>query len=209
MRRVVLVVATVALVLGVAVATVPESTLASWQDDEHAAGQFAAGVFQSQAQTAGTTDWATHPAGSPAELTVGDLTGLAPGGTSAAPTAGESHYFWLNLRTAPGSTWAGDIWLTGNSASGALAPALEYRMMPRAASTAPCTAADMAEAADYWQPVDESLSGDLGLTVDADATSTVGLCMEVRLAASAGGAAGSGYQGASADLSWDFTLIQF
>lgn len=41
-----------------------------------------------------------------------------------------------------------------------------------------------------------------------DAADAVGLCFEVRVAASASGPAGSAYQGASADLRWDFTLVQ-
>lgn len=208
MRSLGWVAATAVLVLGAVAVAVPQTTLASWQDDEASGGQFTSGVFQSQSQTAGSAEWASHPVGSPAELHVGELTGLAPGGTAEAPTAGASQYYWLNLRTAPGSHWAGGVALSGNSATGDLADVLEYRMMPRTASTEPCTAADMAPAADYWQPVTESLSGNLGLTAPADARGAIGICLEVRLAASAAGAAGSGYQGASAAVTWNFTLTQ-
>lgn len=208
MRRAVLLLVVAVLLLGTAVLVAPEWTLASWQDDERGSAEFTAGTFQSQSQTSGNTDWATHPAGSPAVLAVDGLTGLAPGGTRDAPTAGTSALYWINLRTAPGSHWGGRVALTAPESSGALAAALEYRMVPRTASTAPCTAADMAASNGWWQPADQPISGDLGLRVAADGGSAVGLCVEIRVAASAAGAAGSVYQGASADLRWDFTLVQ-
>jgi len=207
-RRGPVLIVALALLLGAAATVGIDHTLAAWRADERSGAEFAAGVFQSQSQTTAATEWQTHPDGAAAELAVTDLTGLAPGGTHDAPTAGESHYVWLNIRTAPGSHWGGRLHLIGNSGTGDLAPALEYRFAPRAASTADCTAADLAAAPADWQPITDSLAADTGLTVSPDAADAVGLCFEVRVAASASGPAGSAYQGASADLRWDFTLVQ-
>ncbi|HEY0188724.1 MAG TPA: hypothetical protein VGC67_14630 [Cellulomonas sp.] len=190
-------------------------TLATWTAAERSGAGFEAGIFQSQSQAAGSTEWTTHPVGSPVTLSLDGLTGLAPGGDSTAPTAGEPRLVWLNLRTGPASTWSGQVRLTGSTAEGALAPALEYRVVSRAASTDRCTAADLGTGTPVagsdaaWQPAGTVPADPVALPVAADAGDAAGLCLAVRVAADAAGAtAGAGYQGAGADLGWTFTLSQ-
>jgi len=203
-RRAVVLGLTAVLLLGSAVLLAPQETLASWLDDERGAADFTAGMFQSQSQTEGSAEWATHSADQPAELSLTGLSGLAPGG-GLSGVAGDPQYFWLNLRTAPGSDWDAALWAGGTSATGGLAPALEYRLAPRTPSTTACTAADFANVGDVWLPVTTPLTGDSNVRIGTDG---VGLCFAVRVAASAAGAANSGFQGQSADLSWTFTLLQ-
>lgn len=190
-------------------------TLATWTATERSAAGFEAGIFQSQSQAAGSTEWAAHPVDAPAALSLDGVTGLAPGGTSTAITAGEPQLFWLNLRTGPGSSWSGQIRLTGSTAQGGLAPALEYRIVSRAASTAACTTADLdagtslAGTSTSWQPAGTVPPTPVAVPVAADAADPAGLCVAVRVAATAGGAPSGGYyQGAGADLTWTFTVTQ-
>lgn len=188
-------------------------TLAAWQDTEAASATFTAGVFETQSQGAGG-DWAHHPPGSAASLGA-DLTGLAPGGTYDAPTAGESAYGWMNVRTAPGSTRGGDVALTGVTAEGGLAPALEYRVVAREESTAACTAADFGGGATYlaggpssYVPATAGAPGGGTATVAADAQDAAGLCLDVRVAAPGDGDTGAGVQGTSTRLALTVTVTQ-
>ncbi len=192
-----------------------EWTLATWLDHERATAHFATGTFQSQSQAAGGTDWATHPTGAPVVLAADGLAGLAPGGDHASPAAGEARYLWLNLRTAPGSDWSGHAKVTASTASGALAPALEYRIVQRAsASTEACTADDLASGtpvigdATTWQAADQPVTTSARVAIGADGTDPAGLCVAVRVGAGAAGSAGSGYQGTTADLGWTVTVTQ-
>lgn len=56
-----------ALAVAVAVGRSPW-TDAAWTDREHAVATFHAVSFQTQSQAAGSTEWAHHPTGSPAQL---------------------------------------------------------------------------------------------------------------------------------------------
>lgn len=198
-----------ALVLGIGAT----ATAAAWNDQERAAGSFRAGVFATQSQ--GTDGlWAPHPAGSPASLT---LTGtLAPGGTGEPAVAGPPAFAWLNVRTTDASDLLGLVGLEAVEVTGPdmLAPALEYRVVERAASQSPCTADDfdvpgawfLAGGADHYQPLAGTPAATGGpVTVGQDGT---GLCVQVRLAASAAGAdAGAHYQGAQSALTFRFSLV--
>ena len=197
------------LALGVAAAW----TVAAWQDPEAASSTFTAGTFETQSQGAGGS-WAHHESGSPASLAA-DLTGLAPGGTAEEPAAGESHYGWLNVRTAPGSTRGGEVSLAELTAGGQLATALEYRVVVREASTAECSAADFAEGATYlaggpagYLPVTAGAPSGPTVTVGPDGTDPMGLCLDLRVAAPSEGDTGAGIQGGSADVVLTVTVTQ-
>ncbi len=206
----------VALVVMPAVTALREEwTLATWLDTGRATAPFAAGTFQSQSQAAGGADWAAHPPGAPVVLAIDGLTGLAPGGDHASPAAGEARYLWLNLRTAPGSDWSGHAEVTASTASGVLAPALEYRIVQRAsASTDACTADDLASGtsvigdATTWHSADQPVTASARITLGIDGTDPAGLCVAVRIRAGAAGSAGSVYQGTTADLDWTMTVSQ-
>jgi hypothetical protein len=188
-------------------------SLAAWTAAERSAADFRSGIFWSQSQADGT-DWAAHPVGSAVSLSATDVTGLAPGGTLEAPTAGEPVLLWLNLRTGLVSTWSGRVQLVESTGSSTLAPALEYRVVSRAASTTACTSADLDAGTDLagsspdWVPVGTVSTEGERLALGASQSAPLGLCVAVRVAASAAGAAGSGYQGTSADLTWTFTVTQ-
>jgi len=188
-------------------------TVAAWQDPEVASASFVAGSFDTQSQGAGG-DWAHHAPGEAVALAA-ELTGLAPGGTAAEPTAGPSSYGWLNVRTAPGSTRGGDVTLTEVTADGALARALEYRVVARAASTLECTAADFAADATYlaggpssYAAVADGVPGGAAVAVGADAQDAAGLCVDLRVAAPLDGDPGTDVQGASAHLELAVTVTQ-
>lgn len=196
------------LALGVASAV----TVAAWHDPEAASTTFTAGTFETQSQGAGG-DWAHHGSGDPATLAA-DLTGLAPGGTYEAPAAGESHYGWLNLRTSAGSTRGGQVQLDDVSADGTLAGALEYRVVVREASTAACTASDFSAEATYLAGGPDSYqvlgSGTDGASTEigADSQSSLGLCLDLRVAAPDHGDTGSDVQGTSSQVGLSVTIAQ-
>lgn len=197
------------LALGVAAAW----TVAAWQDPEAASSTFTAGTFETQSQGAGT-EWAHHESGSPAPLAA-DLTGLAPGGTAEEPAAGESHYGWLNVRTAPGSTRSGEVALADLTATGRLAEAMEYRLVVREASTAECSAADFGAGATYlvggpssYASLTSGTPAGSTVTVGPDGQDPVGLCLDLRVAAPGSGGGSSDVQGSSADISLAVTVTQ-
>lgn len=188
------------------------ATAATWNDPEQGAGSFRAGVFATQSQ-GGDGSWASHPAESPAVVTVTGV--LAPGGTGDRPDAGPPVYAWINVRTTDASDLPGLVGLEAvdTAGPGALTPVLEYRVVQREVGQAPCTAADFAWAGAHflaggparYQPVTETPAGTGGpVTVDRAGT---GLCVEVRLTASAAGAeAGARYQGVASTLTFRFAL---
>ncbi|WP_114853848.1 SipW-dependent-type signal peptide-containing protein [Brachybacterium sp. YJGR34] len=197
---------------GLALGVAGSLTVASWQDSEAAATTFVAGTFETQSQGAGG-DWAHHAPGSAASLSA-DLSDLAPGGTWDAPTAGASHYGALNVRTARGSTRGGEVLLEGVTAEGALADAVEYRVVARSASSAPCTAADFGPDARYLAGGPDSYV-DLGAPLDAtsaevgaDGADPLGLCLDLRAAAPTTGATGAEVQGTSARIDLTLTVTQ-
>lgn len=197
---------------GLALGMASAVTVAAWHDPEAASTTFTSGTFETQSQGTGG-DWAHHGRGDPATLT-SDLTGLAPGGTYEAPTAGGSHYGWLNLRTAPGSTRGGQVQLEDVSADGALAGVLEYRVAARAASTAACTASDFSAEATYLAGGPDSYqvlgSGTDGRSVEigADGQDSVGLCLDLRVAAPDDGDTGRDVQGTSSQVGLSVTISQ-
>ena len=197
---------------GLALGMASAVTVAAWHDPQAASATFTAGTFETQSQTAGS-DWAHHGPGDPAILAT-DLTGLAPGGTYVAPTAGDSHYGWLNLRTASGSTRGGTVQLDEVSAEGALAQALEYRVVVREASIAQCTASDFSAGATYlaggpdsYQVFGTGMDG-TSAEIGADAQDSLGLCLDLRVAAPRDGDAGGDVQGTSSPVGLSVTISQ-
>ncbi|GAA1490744.1 SipW-dependent-type signal peptide-containing protein [Brachybacterium sacelli] len=197
---------------GLALGMASAVTVAAWHDPEAATATFTAGTFETQSQAAGT-GWAHHGPGDPATLAA-DLTGLAPGGTYEAPTAGESHYGWLNLRTASGSTRGGQVLLEDVSADGALAGVLEYRVVAREASTAQCTATDFSAGATYLAGGPDSYlgvgSGTDGVSTEigADSQDALGLCLDLRVAAPGDGDAGKDVQGTGSQVGLSVSASQ-
>ena len=197
------------LVLGVASAW----TVAAWQHPEVAASTFTAGTFETQSQGAGGS-WSHHPGSAPATLAA-DLTGLAPGGTAEEPAAGTSHYGWLNVRTAPGSSRGGDVTLAELVGDGPLADQLEYRVVVRAASTTTCSAADFGADATYlaggpsgYAAVSAGPPSGATIPVGPDGADPVGLCLDLRMAAPHPGETGTDVQGGSADVALTVTITQ-
>lgn len=197
------------LVLGVASAW----TVAAWQHPDVATATFTAGTFETQSQGAGGS-WSHHPDGAPATLAA-DLTGLAPGGTAEEPAAGASHYGWLNVRTAPGSSRGGDVALTDLAGDGPIADYLEYRVVVRPASTSTCSAADFGADATYlaggpssYAAVGAGPPSEATIPVGPDGTDPVGLCLDLRVAAPSDGDTGADVQGDAADLALTVTITQ-
>lgn len=185
-------------------------TDATWADTETGTATFRAAVFQTQSQAAGSSEWADHPIGSPAELFL-DQVELAPGGTRLAPAAGPSIYSWINLRTSAGTDDPARAQLTGLTADGDLAPAVDLRVVARTASQDACTAADFTDSATYLAGTATSYAhatggayGDASVRLGAHGTDPAGLCVELRLAQGAP----DSFQGESARLTWSFTVTQ-
>ncbi|MDF0515519.1 SipW-dependent-type signal peptide-containing protein [Agromyces sp. H3Y2-19a] len=176
------------------------ATMAAWNDSEVATGSFAASVFDTESQSAGSPTYASRPTAPGATLSFA-ATGMSPG---------VSHYAWLNVRTTTATTVAGDVSLTGvTNNSGGLVAALEYRAVRMTAPnpTATCAAAAftgtpayIAGGASSWLPV-TSVPGTPVASPVAAAGGAIGLCFEVRVV---NGAANS-YQGQSATVTWQFT----
>jgi|GEM_PF-1759676 len=206
---VVLLACALALAVAVAVGRSPW-TDAAWTNREHAVATFHAVSFQTQSQAAGSTGWAHHPTGDPAQLFL-DQEELAPGGTRLEPAAGPSIYSWFNVRTSPDTDTAAHLSLTDVSAVGDLAAAVDYRVVARTASTAPCSAADFTADASYlagsatgYAHLTGWVSPEPSVPLGAHGTDPAGLCVEMRLAADAP----NSYQGTHADVVWSFTVTQ-
>ncbi|WP_221586222.1 SipW-dependent-type signal peptide-containing protein [Microbacterium sp. G2-8] len=207
--------ATVLAVLagGLALGVASAWTVAAWQDPEAATTSFTAGTFDTQSQGA-SGEWASHEPGSPALLSA-DLTGLAPGGSYDAPAAGDSQYVWLNVRTGESSTRGGSVQLGSFTADGALADALEYRVVTRVASESECTAADFTADAIYLVGgpdlfASTSAPAPTGATVGigAHAQNAAGVCAEIRVAAPAHGDTGALTQRTTSHISLTVTVTQ-
>ncbi|MEH3090270.1 MAG: SipW-dependent-type signal peptide-containing protein [Microbacterium arborescens] len=176
------------------------STIAAWTDSETATGAFAASVFDTQSQSAGTPTYASHPTGGPSAALTFTAAGLSPGVATQA---------WLNIRTSPASTVGGTVALTGASSTGVLSSALEYRAvrLPAAVPTATCNAAAfsgspvfIAGGASSYIPVTSTPSPAVANAIDA-AGAQLGFCIEVRVRTGAE----NSFQGTSATVTWTFT----
>lgn len=183
------------LVLGIGTG----ATLAAWTDTEVASGGFSASVFGTESQSAGSPTYASNTAAPGASLTF----------NASAMSPGVSYYAYLNVRTTAASTVGGTITLTGASATGALAPALEYRAV-RLAGTAPGTPCSstaftgspvfIAGGAATYSAVTQVPGTPTANPIGA-AGAQLGFCFEVRVAT---GAANS-FQGTTGTVTWTMT----
>jgi predicted ribosomally synthesized peptide with SipW-like signal peptide len=183
------------LVLGVG-ATV---TLAAWNDSEQATGSFAASVFGTESQSAGSPTYASNT--------------TAPGATlSFAATAmspGTSTYAWLNIRTTTTSTVGGTVTLAAvTNNGGGLVGALQYRAVRMASAnpTSTCAAAAftgtpafVAGGASTYLPVTQVPASAVANPIGA-AGAQLGFCFEVQVAPNAANT----FQGTSATVTWQF-----
>ena len=178
------------------------ATLAAWTDTEVATGNFGSSVFDLQSQSAGSPTYADHPEAPGASLTF----------NAAAMSPGVSHYAWLNVRTTPASTVAGDVGLTGlvvDTEDDLLAPALEYRAV-RTISPNPTIACDVAAFAapsiyivggtSTWVPLTDAPPAPVSNPI-GPAGASIGFCFDVRVMV---GAANT-FQGQTASSTWTFT----
>lgn len=176
------------------------ATIAAWTDTENATGSFAASVFDTESQSAGSPTYASRTTAPGAALTFA-ATGMSPG---------VSFYAWLNVRTTPATNVAGTIALTAAANNGGgLVGALQYRAvrMTAANPTASCGAAAftgspafIAGGASSYLPVTQVPASPTASAIGA-AGAQLGFCFEVRIAA---GSANS-YQGQTATVTWTFT----
>lgn len=176
------------------------ATIAAWTDNENATGAFSTSIFDTESQSAGSPAYASRP--------------TAPGATlSFAATAmspGVSSYAWVNVRTTAASTVGGTITLTSATATGTLAPALQYRMvrLGAAGSAANCVATAftagtpvfVAGASGTYSAVTTVPASPVANPIGAGG-SELGFCVEVRVTP---GSANS-YQGQTATVTWAFT----
>lgn len=178
------------LVLGVAAAV----TVASWNDSEFSRSTLTTSTFATQSSADGVT-FASNPAAPGATLTFA--------ATAMEPTV--STFALLDVRTTSATTVAGTVQLTSATATGTLAPALEYRAI-RTTTATTCNAAAFSGTPTF---VAGGASTYLAAaTVPATPVpSTVALgggvirfCFDVRVKA---GAANS-LQGTTAALTWQF-----
>ncbi|NUL44772.1 hypothetical protein F7P69_06125 [Cellulosimicrobium funkei] len=197
---------------GLALGVASGVTVAAWHDPETATTTFTAGTFETQS-VGPDGEWSHHGPGAGVPLTE-DLTDLAPGGTYEAPSAGESHYGGLRVRTTPGSTRGGMVQLTEMGAEGALAGALEYRVVARQTESSPCTAADFDDDAVFlaggpssYQPFGSGTS-DTTAEIGADGQDPLDVCLDLRVAAPAGGDTGESVQGTSTQVGLGVTITQ-
>lgn len=177
------------------------STIAAWTDSEVATGSFTASVFDTQSQSAGSPTYADHATSANAASLTFAAGALSPGVLSQA---------WINIRTSPASTIGGSITLTGATATGGLAGALEYRAvrLSSAVPTATCNAAAfttgtpvfIAGGASTYVPVTTVPSPAVANAIDG-AGAQLGFCVEVRVQP----AAASTFQGTAATVTWTFT----
>lgn len=184
------------LVLGVGGAI----TLAAWSDTEVATGTFAASVFGTESQSAGSPAYASNTAAPGANLTF-NATAMSPG---------VAHYAWLNVRTTPTTNVAGSVALSSiANDAGALVPALQYRAV-RMAGPSPsssCGAASFTGSPVFIAggPTTYLAATAMPTTPIASAIGTagtqLGYCFEVRIAP---GSANT-FQGTTATVTWQFT----
>jgi predicted ribosomally synthesized peptide with SipW-like signal peptide len=178
------------LVLGVAAAV----TVASWTDSEFSKSTLTTSTFATQSSADGVA-FASNPASPGATL--------AFAATAMAPTV--SSFALFDVRTTAATTVAGTVQLTGATATGTLAPALEYRAIRTTTSTT-CNAAAFSGTATF---VAGGASTYLAATTVpgtpvasplALGGGVIRFCFDIRVKA---GAANS-LQGATATVTWQF-----
>lgn len=156
------------LVFGVAAGL----TVASWTDAEVVANDFTTSTFA--LQTNPGTGYVTTPA------VTATATGVYPGASGAV-------YVPVFVKTVAGSV-AGSVTLAGAVGTGALAPALRYRILP-VASTAACSKATfdaattgfLAGGTATYQAASAAFGPTAGRTVAANAGAEIGYCVEFSL----------------------------
>ncbi|GAA2977916.1 putative ribosomally synthesized peptide with SipW-like signal peptide [Microbacterium terrae] len=175
------------------------ATIAAWTDGENATGTFGSSVFDTESQSAGSPAYASRPTAPGASLTF----------SATAMSPGTSYYAWVNVRTTPASTVGGSVTLTSATATGALAPALQYRMVRLAstASSSNCVAGAfagtpvfVAGGSSAYSAVTTVPASPVANPIGA-AGAELGFCVEVRVAPGSA----SSYQGQTATVTWAFT----
>lgn len=175
------------------------ATIAAWTDTEVATGSFGASIFDTESQSAGSPTYASNTAAPGASLTF----------SAASMSPSVSYYAWLNVRTTPATTVAGSVALTSISSTGALPPALQYRMV-RMATASPgttCAAAVFDASAVYIAGTSSTYSASTAVPASpvaspiAAAGASIGYCVEVRVAPGTA----SSFQGATGTITWTFT----
>lgn len=175
-------------------------TIAAWTDNEEATGSFGASIFDTESQSAGSPAYASRPT-APGNVLTFNATAMSPGVSS---------YAYLNIRTTAATTVGGTVALTAITPTGALAPALEYRMvrMASASPTSTCAAAAfggtpvfIAGGASSYLAVTQVPASPIASTLLAAAGTPLGFCVEVRVQSTAA----NSYQGATATVQWSFT----
>lgn len=177
------------VVLGVGAAV----TLAAWTDQEWAVGNFAAGSFNIEGSTDGTTftDHASEDGAAVLDFQVG-ADNLSPGDTVAAPFV---------LRTDSATSYPATVELTSSTGTGDNAPNLTYGIT-QVGAVGDCTAG---AAGTEIVPAATSLgsvAGASGFALEAGADGAAGapvvLCLQVT-------AEEDLQQGATGVASWEFT----
>lgn len=175
------------------------ATLAAWTDTENASASFTTSVFDTESQSAGSPSYTSNTAAPGASLTF----------SASAMSPGVSYYAWWNVRTTPTTNVAGSVALTGVAATGALAPALQYRMVRM---SAPSPTATCGSAAFTGSPVFVAGASGSYLAVTQVPASPVaspiaasggqlGYCLEVRVISGSA----SSFQGQTATVTWTLT----
>lgn len=175
------------------------ATLAAWTSTENATGSFGASVFATESQTQGSA-YAGHPTAPGATLAF----------TATAMSPGASAYAWVNVRTTAASTVGGTLTLTAATATGALAPALQYRAV-RLTGPSPGAACDatafsgspvfIAGTSSTYLAVTQVPGTPVASILTAAGAQPLGFCVEVQIAP---GSANS-FQGQTANVTWTFT----
>ncbi|MBH0130593.1 SipW-dependent-type signal peptide-containing protein [Salinibacterium sp. NK8237] len=182
------------LVLGIG-ATV---TLASWQDSEYASHQFEASTFGTESSTV-TGGWASNDSAPGAALVF----------TGGAALPMVSQYAWINIRTTANSTTNGTVTLASSSASGTLAPELEYRAVRTPSSGTACDATVfvgsptfIAGGAATYLPV-TSVPASAVASAITSPSGQLRYCFDIRVRA----AANNNKQGTTGQVTWLFSAI--
>lgn len=184
-----------ALVFGVG-ATV---TLAAWNDSEFATGSFSSSVFSIVGAVDGSS-FSEHPSSATAAELAFSATDMSPGSL---------HYAPLDVRTSSGTTVAGSVTLDSTTASGTLAPALQYRAVLVSSSSACDSGAFggspvwVAGGASTYLSAGSMPSSPPTTPIAAGGTETLRYCFEVRIAPGTN----NSYQGASAQVTWQFAAV--
>lgn len=175
-------------------------TLAAWTDTEYTTGSFGTSTFDT-VSSVDTSTFADH-------ATVGTASSLVFSASAMSP--GVLFYAPLDIKTTAGTNVAGTVVLTAVSSTGALAPALEYRMV-RTTTATTCAAGAFASGTyivgastpTYALVTTAAPSGGSAISsaIVAAGASAIRYCTEIRVAPGSA----SSYQNKTSDVTWTFT----